>query len=434
MARMKQVARSSTGGKPPTLAGLMRKYADKGILEENMGGWKSKAVTKIWASAKDEFGACDDVATNGHYVVPSEALHPLVRGFVKLLGKGVVTPLADLAILLGGDCSPEGGPDLDEVRGLELPSEESEEVIFERLRVSYDADLGTAEHQCWKVMASKRGKAVWNEVSVLTYDAFVGSSRIRFEDFADEDPDSWALWAEFARADAAMIWRAYKDCKGRVMAQRRAGSRRCMSTSTFKYGSRGPSETAAIGEYDFVRLQYTRLSDNNLSCVVASLANLVVQCNPEFASRLVSGSRGEEFPSLRSFANWLSTASSLPSKSVPFELVNCLPADLRSQSLRDPLNRGANIMEQKERLRLDWLMEQSAGDFLVTMISSGGDSSHVIGVSAHRRYVFDHEERFSLPFSRSGMDAACSGRNACAGLGEVKMVVLKDVKKRKRAN
>jgi hypothetical protein len=126
-------------------------------------------------------------------------------------------------------------------------------------------------------------KAVWNEVSVLTYDAFVGSSRIRFEDFADEDPDSWALWAEFARADAAMIWRAYKDCKGRVMAQRRAGSRRCMSTLTFKYGSWGPSETAAIGEYDFVCLQYTRLSDSNLSCVVASLANLVVQCNQEFS-------------------------------------------------------------------------------------------------------------------------------------------------------
>jgi hypothetical protein len=81
-------------------------YADKGILEENVGGWKSNAVTKIWASAKDEFGACDDVATNGHYAVPSETLHPLVRGFVKLLGKDVVTPLAELAILLGGDCSP----------------------------------------------------------------------------------------------------------------------------------------------------------------------------------------------------------------------------------------------------------------------------------------------------------------------------------------
>jgi hypothetical protein len=150
--------------------------------------------------------------------------------------------------------------------------------------------------------------------------------------------------------------------------------------------------------------------------------------------RLVNGFRGEEFPSLRSFANWLSTASSLPSKSVPFELVNCLPADLRSQSLRDPLNRGSSIMEQKERLRLDWLLEQSVGDFLIIMISSGGDSSHVVGISAHRRYVLNHEERFSLPFSRSGMDAACSGRNTCAGLGEVKVVVLKDVKERKRAN
>jgi hypothetical protein len=147
------------------------------------------------------------VATNGFYVVPTEALHPLVRGFVKLVGQGVVVPLVDLAIRLWGDCSPEGGPDLDEVSGVELASDESKEVIFERLRVSYDADLGRAEHQCWKVKASKRGQAVWNEVSVLTYDAFAGRSRIRFEDFADEDTDSWALWAEFSRADAAMIWR-----------------------------------------------------------------------------------------------------------------------------------------------------------------------------------------------------------------------------------
>jgi hypothetical protein len=39
-------------------------------------------------------------------------------------------------------------------------------------------------------MASKRGKAAWNEVGVLTYDAFAGNNRISFEDYADEDPES----------------------------------------------------------------------------------------------------------------------------------------------------------------------------------------------------------------------------------------------------
>jgi hypothetical protein len=38
----------------------------------------------------------------------------------------------------------------------------------------------------------------------------------------------------------------------------------------------------------------------------------------------------------------------------------------------------------------------------------------------------------SLPFNDSGFDAACSGTNTCAGLGEVKMVGLKDNNERKR--
>jgi hypothetical protein len=231
-----------------------------------------------------------------------------------------------------------------------------------------------------------------------------------------------------------MIWRAYKDCRGRVMAQRRAGSKKCAATTTFKYGSRGPSATIASEECDRVRVPYTRSFDRNLSCVVASLANLVAHGNPDFAARLVNGSRGEEFSSLRKFASWLLTASCFPPKSVPYELVNCLPVNLRSQSLRDPVNRDSSSVAQRARLRLDWLLEQSAGNFLVSIVSSGGDSSHVVGISAHRRHVFDHEELNSLPFNRSGFDAACSGMSTCVGLGEVKMVGLKVLKKRKRAD
>jgi hypothetical protein len=68
----------------------------------------------------------------------------------------------------------------------------------------------------------------------------------------------------------------------------------------------------------------------------------------------------------------------------------------------------------------------------VTVISSDGQASHVVGVSAGRRLIFDHEDPISLPFNTTGFDAACSGTNTCAGLGEVKRVGLKDMKKPKR--
>jgi hypothetical protein len=87
-------------------------------------------------------GGCDGVAANGHCTIRGEELHPLVRGFLNLCRKVVVVPLAYLAILLGVDYSPERGTDLDEVRGAGTANEDAQEVIFERLWLSFDAKSG----------------------------------------------------------------------------------------------------------------------------------------------------------------------------------------------------------------------------------------------------------------------------------------------------
>jgi hypothetical protein len=58
----------------------------------------------------------------------------------------------------------------------------------------------------------------------------------------------------------------------------------------------------------------------------------------------------------------------------------------------------------------------------VTVISSDGQASNVVGVKAGRRLIFDHEDLISLPLNTTGFDAACSGTNTCAGLKEVKRV------------
>jgi hypothetical protein len=36
-------------------------------------------------------------------------LYLLIRGFLKLLGTMVIAPMADLVILIGGDCYPSDG-------------------------------------------------------------------------------------------------------------------------------------------------------------------------------------------------------------------------------------------------------------------------------------------------------------------------------------
>jgi hypothetical protein len=66
---------------------------------------------------------------------------------------------------------------------------------------------------------ARGGRVAW--VSALSYDAFSVENRVNFADEADADPAERALWGEWTRMDADMIWGGYKQYKGRVMAQKR---------------------------------------------------------------------------------------------------------------------------------------------------------------------------------------------------------------------
>jgi hypothetical protein len=66
---------------------------------------------------------------------------------------------------------------------------------------------------------SKRGISDWHVVSALTYNAYVGTEQINFASYALMNPKDWAPWENSAKASAAMIWNAYKHCKGQVMAE-----------------------------------------------------------------------------------------------------------------------------------------------------------------------------------------------------------------------
>jgi hypothetical protein len=98
MARTKQTARRSTGGKRPTRADMANRLAAAAstppAVEERIG----LCVTHIWASAKGKFGGYGQ-GSSPAYIVPAEELHPLICGFLKLLGVNVIVPLVDLDAL-----------------------------------------------------------------------------------------------------------------------------------------------------------------------------------------------------------------------------------------------------------------------------------------------------------------------------------------------
>jgi hypothetical protein len=132
------------------------------------------------------------------------------------------------------------------------------------------------------------------------------------------DPNDWAQWEASVKMDAAMIWNGYKQCKGRIMSELKEGIRKASATVTFRHGSRGPSETTIKEGRLRVRIPYARCRDNDLSCVPASIANLLAEKDPLFAKEIVIGARLEIFENLRQFAGWLLTAKCFSRKTIPY--------------------------------------------------------------------------------------------------------------------
>jgi hypothetical protein len=103
----------------------------------------------------DEFGGhCEHVQLqSAEYQIIGSDLHPLIRGFLKLLGTIVIVPKSDLAILICGDCSPSDGPQLRLAISVDCDTEQ--DLIFERMRLTFDPELGSEYHECWRAFASK---------------------------------------------------------------------------------------------------------------------------------------------------------------------------------------------------------------------------------------------------------------------------------------
>jgi hypothetical protein len=123
-----------------------------------------------------------------------------------------------------------------------------------------------------------------------------------------------------------------------------------------------------------------------------------------------------------------SSASFPETRTCPYSVIKCLPAELSSLSPLDPTLK--TKLQEKSRRRLDWILSQETGDFVAIIIASDFHSNHMVGISVSRSLIFVHEIRRALPLSREGFDATCGGQTTCIGLGEVREVVQNISRKR----
>ena len=152
-------------------------------------------------------------------------------------------------------------------------------------------------------------------------------------------------------------------------------------------------------------------------CATSAFASLVMDQGQCVASALQQAAEFENFsPStLGELDQWLRCSSiyrriarSERQKTAVFTLLCVSFAKVRK--------------EVTPKIRLEWLLNQENGEFLVVLASSDGHDRHTVGVSVSRKLLFDPSEKYAMEFSRAGFDACCAAGSACNGLVEIRRV------------
>jgi hypothetical protein len=187
-----------------------------------------------------------------------------------------------------------------------------------------------------------------------------------------------------------------------------------------------PSETPVENPGTSFPTLFSHSQYPELSCLSASLANILADCEPGLAER-VALDVPITVPNIHHLAIWV-----YKNMKDSVHIQHCLPRDLRGCSPRDPSNQTPSILKQKAVWRLDWLLRQDSGKFVCTVLASDEKSVHVVGIDTARCAIFDHEDTRTLPLTQSGFNACCGGTDTCICLGEVREVViqLEGLKKR----
>jgi hypothetical protein len=93
---------------------------------------------------------------------------------------------------------------------------------------------------------------------------------------------------------------------------------------------------------------------------------------------------------------------------------------------------GVQQGEVTPALRLEWVLQQSSGEFIVVICASDGHAQHTVGVSAGRQLIFDPIETKALVFSQAGLDSCCDNNNTCIGLMSVRRVTRVTLSRKKQ--
>jgi hypothetical protein len=161
----------------------------------------------------------------------------------------------------------------------------------------------------------------------------------------------------------------FRDCKTQLEGQENFETRRLASTLSFPHVSIIPSTTPMRNTSNMIPAPFTEEDDPGLSCVTSSLANLVSEETFVFAELLIDNAP-ENFSNLRELAKFLqlSNASFAEARTCPFSVIKCFLAEFSSLSPRDPTYK--TTLQEKSRLRRDWLLSQDTGEFVAIIVAA----------------------------------------------------------------
>jgi hypothetical protein len=142
-------------------------------------------------------------------------------------------------------------------------------------------------------------------------------------------------------------------------------------------------------------------------CAVAALANLTASRDAGQAALFGASASQINFRNLRALAQWTERSSKFTLRRV-------------DENLFSPVD------------RLEYILRERTGQYLVVLQDGEGSRSHVVGIDCRAQLVFDSMEEFATKLCQVSLDRSVGSGGACVGVDDLRRVARKDVSQRKR--
>ena len=157
-------------------------------------------------------------------------------------------------------------------------------------------------------------------------------------------------------------------------------------------------------------------SEGRSNCVEAAAANCLFEYDQEAARKVMAAASSSDFRKISQF-------------------ILLLQAHVKTWSLQNPRKTRQELKDQRhwnEKGKMEWLLSQRYGLFLIQPVDKVGSNIHCVGVDCRYKLLYDPAESFAFTLDENALAVACNGEvEDLRGIGDIMELTYLETKKPK---